>query len=476
MARPDRAPNEAPEPQKLERLAEWAASRRFTDIRPEDLPYLKVLVLDTVGCALGALSRGPIEAVRSLTSDLGGNSLCTLIGGGRGAPDRAAFFNGSLVRYLDFMDITMVRGQSFHPSDNFASVMAASELAGASGQQLLTALATAYEVQTVFSERAPLQEKGFDHVTHLAFSIPAGCTNALGLDVRKGANAIAMCACATNTLWVIRTGRLSSWKGFASAQAAMSCMHMLLLAARGLTGPLNLMEGPQGWEEVVGDRVEVDWEKQPLQKFMESSVKRYNAEGHTQSALDCLLALRAEHGIRPGDVQRVEVDAFKQMHNIVGGGEAGDRAEVASKEQADHSLPYLCAVALLDGDVWPEQLTDERLRRPDVQELMTRVWVRQREALSTRYPDEVPARVSVLLRDGSELKREAADYPGFARTRRLDWDRALAKFERLAGPELDAGLLREIPHAVQALDQVQASELAGLLGRAGRERRVRASA
>ena len=196
MARPDRAPNEAPEPQKLERLAEWAASRRFTDIRLEDLPYLKVLVLDTVGCALGALGHGPIEAVRSLTSELGGNSLCTLIGGGRGAPDRAAFFNGSLVRYLDFMDITMVRGQSFHPSDNFASVLAASELADASGQQLLTALATSYEVQTVFSERAPLQEKGFDHVTHLAFSIPAGCTNALGLDVRKGANAQLETVCA----------------------------------------------------------------------------------------------------------------------------------------------------------------------------------------------------------------------------------------------------------------------------------------
>src|SRR5256885_17106134 len=103
MARPDRAPNEAPEPQKLERIAEWAASRRFTDIRPEDLPYLKVLVLDTVGCALGALGHGPIEAVRSLTSELGGNSLCTLIGGRRGAPDPPTFFNGSPFRHPHFM-------------------------------------------------------------------------------------------------------------------------------------------------------------------------------------------------------------------------------------------------------------------------------------------------------------------------------------------------------------------------------------
>lgn len=476
MASQERAPNEAPEPQKLEKLAEWATSRSFTDIAERDVPYLKTLVLDTVGCALGALGHGPVEAVRSLTGDLGGSELCTLVGGGKTSPDHAAFFNGACVRYLDFMDISMVRGQSFHGADNFAPVLATAELAGASGRQLLTALATAYEVQTVFAEKAPLQDKGFDHVTHLAFSIPAGCANAMGLERRTAANALAMCGCAINTLWVIRTGRLSSWKGFASAQAAMACVHMILLATKGLTGPLNLMEGPLGWEDVVGERVEVDWPNQPLRKFTESSIKRYNAEGHTQSALECLLELRAEHGLQADEVLRVEVDAFKQVHNIVGGGEAGDRSLVRSKEQADHSLPYLCAVALLDGDVWPDQLTDERLEQSDVQELMKRVWVRQREQLNVRYPEEMPVEVKVLLRDGREVRREQADYLGFARKRPLDWDGAMAKFERLAGPGLDAGLRREIPQAVQSLDQVQVAELTGLLRRAGGRRRVRESA
>jgi 2-methylcitrate dehydratase len=472
----DRAPNESPDPQKLEKVAGWAVSRTYADIHEQDVAYLKTLVLDTVGCALGALGHGPIEATRSLTADLGGSDLCTLVGGGKTAPDRAAFFNGACVRYLDFMDITMVRGQSFHASDNFASVLAASELAGATGRQLLTALATAYEVQTVFAQRSPLQEKGFDHVTHLAFSIPAGCANAMGLDVRTAANAMAMCGCAVNTLWVIRTGRLSSWKGFASAQAAMACVHMVLLATKGLTGPLNLMEGPQGWEEVIGERIEVDWTRQPLQKFMDSSIKRYNAEGHTQSALECLLDLRAEYGFEAAEVLRVEVDAFKQVHNIVGGGEAGDRSLVASKEQADHSLPYLCAAALLDGDVWPDQLTDERLRRADVQELMKRVWVRQREELNMRYPNEMPVEVKVLLRDGRELRGRKSDFLGFARTRRLDWEGARAKFERLAGPGLDRALVREIEQAIQSLDQVQVSELTRLLGRASGRHGARKSA
>jgi len=472
----DRAPNEAPEPEKCEQLAEWAASRRFEHLDSRQVHYLKVLVLDTIGCAIGALRSEPITAIRSMTDELGGSPWCTLIGGGRTSPDRATFFNGALVRYLDFMDIVMVRGQSFHPSDNFAATLAAAEFAGASGRQFLTALATAYQVQTRISERAPLQEKGFDHVTHLAFSIPAGAVNALGLDRRVGGNAIAMCGCAVNTLWVIRTGRLSRWKGFASAEAAMACMHMTLLAMRGITGPLNLMEGPQGWEEVVGERVMIDWSKEPLDRLLHSSIKRYNAEGHTQSALECLIGLRDQYGIRPDDVERVEIDAFKQVHNIVGGGAAGDRATVRSKEQGDHSLPYLCAVALLDGDVWPEQFADDRVARSDVQQLLKRVWVRQRDDLSARYPDEMPCRVHVVLRDGRELHGESSDYRGFWRTRPLEWDQAHEKYERLSRGQMDAALLRDIAQAVQSLDAIQVSELTDLLGRAGSQSAARATA
>jgi 2-methylcitrate dehydratase len=174
-------------------------------------------------------------------------------------------------------------------------------------------------------------------------------------------------------------------------------------------------------------------------------------------------------------VLRVEVDAFKQIHNIVGGGAAGDRSRAASKEQADHSLPYVCAVALLDGDVWPEQLTNERVHRRDVQELMKRVWVRQRDDLNARYPREMPCRVRIVMRDGSELTAEKSDYLGFAKARPLDWSGAMAKFERLAGPELGGALLREIANAVDALDTIKVTELTELLSRAG-QRRAKASA
>src|SRR5205823_7268374 len=135
---------------------------------------LKLHLLDTVGCAIGALDGEPIRHVRAQTAEFGGNGRCSLVGGGQTAPDRASFHNGALVRYLDFMDNFLAHGETCHPSDNIAPVLAAAEHAQANGRQFLTALAVAYEVQTRLAETGPMMEAGFDHTTHLAFSVPAG--------------------------------------------------------------------------------------------------------------------------------------------------------------------------------------------------------------------------------------------------------------------------------------------------------------
>src|SRR5207247_3912333 len=115
---------------------------------------LKLRVLDALGCALGAIDAPPVRAVRAGLDEFGGNPLCALIGGGRSAPDRAALYNGALVRYLDFNDSYFARGETCHPSDNFAPVLAAAEHADASGREFLTALAVAYQVQCRLSDEA----------------------------------------------------------------------------------------------------------------------------------------------------------------------------------------------------------------------------------------------------------------------------------------------------------------------------------
>src|SRR5207248_5218517 len=143
---------------------------------------LKLRVLDSLGVALGALDGDPVAMVREQVQEFGGAPLCKLTGGGKSAPNRAALYNGALVRYVDFNDSYLAPGETCHPSDNLAPVLAACDYAQADGRTLLTALAVAYQVQTRLSDLAPVRAKGFDHTTQGAYAVSSGVSRALGLD------------------------------------------------------------------------------------------------------------------------------------------------------------------------------------------------------------------------------------------------------------------------------------------------------
>ena len=232
---------------EVQLLARFIERARLVDLSEKALEQLRIRVLDTVGVAIGALGAEPIVAIRRLTAELGGSPLATLIGGGKTAPDRAAFFNGALSRYLDFMDSYLAKGETNHPSDNLAPVLAAAEMRRASGADFLTALAVAYQVQTRLSDVAPVRDKGFDHTTQGAYAAAAGVAKALTLSRDEIANAIAISGTANNALRVTRTGALSHWKGLAYPNLAMAATHAALLAAHGITGPEAVFEGNKGF-------------------------------------------------------------------------------------------------------------------------------------------------------------------------------------------------------------------------------------
>jgi 2-methylcitrate dehydratase len=135
---------------------------------------------------------------------------------------------------------------------------------------------------------------------------------------------------------------------------------------------------------------------------------------------------------------------------------------VSAKEEADHSLPYLLAVALLDGQVLPEQYRAQRIVADDVQQVLRRVAVRPDAELSRRFPAEHSARVRLHLRDGRTLEREQHDYEGF-HTRPMGWDAVTAKFDRLAARHVGSPLRARIADAVRHMDELQVEELTRLL-------------
>jgi 2-methylcitrate dehydratase len=452
---------------EVEQLAAFVTQASYEDLSDEARQQLKIRVLDALGCALGALGAIPVEMIRIQINDFDGGSAtghCSLVGGGRAAPDRAAFYNGALVRYLDFNDSYLAVGETCHPSDNLSAVLATAEYADLGGRDLMAALAVAYQVHCRLSDVAPVRAEGFDHTTQGSYAVAAGVSRALGLDAARTANALAISGTAFNALRVTRTGALSNWKGLAYPNTAFGCTHATFLAMRGITGPPEVFEGNKGFMDAIAGPFDIDWTAEDLERVRRTIIKKYNAEIHSQASIEGLLELQAEHGFAAGDIESIEIDTFDVAYHIIGGGEEGDKTVVATKEEADHSLPYMVAVAALDGRVTPAQYQRDRIVRDDVQDLLRRVRVRPDEDYSRRFPDEMPCRVTVVLKDGRELTKEKSDYEGF-HTRPMAWDTVVAKFETLSAAHTSAQQRHEIVDAVADLESTSARELMTLLWR-----------
>jgi 2-methylcitrate dehydratase len=445
-----------------EQLAAFVSRARFEDLSLSARAELRNRVLDAIGCAVGALGSTIASILRGHTNELGGNGLCTLFGGGLSAPDRAAFFNTALVRYLDFNDSYLAKGETCHPSDNLGSVLAACEYADGSGRDFLTALAVAYQVQCRLSDVAPLRAKGFDHTTQGAYAATAGIAKALGMDQTRTANALAISGTSFNALRVTRTGSLSNWKGLAYANTAFGCMHAALLARHGITGPLEVFEGKKGFMDTISGRFEIDWAREDLERVTQTILKKFNAEIHSQSAIEGVLELKQKHGLTGREIERVDIEIFDVAFHIIGGGEEGDKRIVNRKEEADHSLPYLVAVALLDGTVMPAQFLPNRIHGEDVQELLQKVHVRPSEEFSRHFPQELRCRLRLLLKDGRTLSVEKPDYEGFT-TRPASWESVVRKFRALS-EHLTTSSQAQIIDGVANLETISIRRLTELLG------------
>ena len=153
-----------------EKLSRYAANLTYDDLTPEAIHEAKRRVLDSLGCAMGARHAEPAHIARELALSVRASPGATVIGTThKSAPDHAAFANGVLFRYLDFND-TYLSKEPAHPSDNIAAILAAAEVVGASGKDVILAIVLAYEVQCRLCDAYSIRAQGWDHVTYGAFS------------------------------------------------------------------------------------------------------------------------------------------------------------------------------------------------------------------------------------------------------------------------------------------------------------------
>lgn len=449
---------------EVQKLAKFTSSRSFKDLSKKAIRELKIRLLDSIGCAIGALEGPPIRRIKNQTLDFGGNPHSTLLAGNKTAPDRAAFYNSSLVRYLDFNDSYLAKGETCHPSDNIGSILAAGEYNDIDGETFLTSLAIAYQVQCRLSDLAPVRHKGFDHTVQGAYASAAGTAYALGLDQEKTANAIAIAATAYNALRVTRTGNLSNWKGLAFPSTGWTSTHSAFLAMRGVTGPEEVFEGNKGFKDSIAGNFNINWSKEDLERVNNTIIKKYNAEIHSQATLEGLIEMREENSFNCEDIEKIVLNTFDVAYHIIGGGEEGGKKNIRLKEEADHSLPYMMAAALLDGNVLPQQYEQERILKDDIQSLLKKIEVYEKKEYSDRFPNEEACDITIHFKNGEKITKSKCDYEGF-HSRPASWDFICQKFNNLSKNYTDEKLRNEIILMIQNFENHSVKELMTLLSK-----------
>ncbi len=426
------------------------------------------LILDSVGTGLAAVGAPWAEATFAAAGDLGQGTAPVLGYGRTLAPRDAALMNGLVTHGLDYDD-THSRGIIHATVSAFPAALIAADLAGASGEALLLAYIAAMEVSTRVAgvSAGKFHSNGF-HPTGMvgAFGATVAAGRLLGLDAAQLAMAQGIVlSMASGSLEFLADG---AWtKRLHPGWAASSALTAATLAKRGFVGPPAAYEGRYGLyalylrdaapallAEATAGLGDV-WEIEAV------SVKPLSACHMTHASIDAAIALRAEHGLTADAIGHVTVLVPEGVVPIVCEPVAPKRTPQTGYD-AQFSIPYTVATALLTGTFTLDALDPAALNDPAVLDLATRVDY----AIDpdSDYPKHFTGEVIVETRDGRVLRhreginRGAADRP----LTNADID---AKFFENAARTVSAGHAATVRTAVLGMDRHPASALGDILAR-----------
>jgi 2-methylcitrate dehydratase len=443
----------------IEKLAVWSLARQGAYRSDLALRQARLLVLDSIGCAIAAVGGAAVDDVVGVANDLGGPPECTIIGGRKVSVLNAVLANGALVRVLDLNDIMFTLSEGHlavggHRSDNIPVGLAIGEKLGSPLVDVLESIIIGYELYGRLRDltRAP---QPFDGTSVSGIVAAAMAGRLLGLDPERQAHALALGAARCLTPRIVRKGRLSAAKSIANALIATDGVLGALLAAKGVTGPLEILDdktvGLQGFLDPSGG-FESLWAPPsgPLD-ILSAHVKTFPCIGTAQTAVQAALDVHAKLNGRIDAVEHIEV-IMADLPFVRDQQSDRPRRFPQSRESADHSFTFLPAVALVDGELTLQQFENERWNEPALKRLMERVSLDVAADLNQRAADTIPCRLRVLLRSGEAIVAECLYPPGHSSRNGLDAEVVKAKFRQVSQPMLTPARGEQVIEQILGMD------------------------
>lgn len=378
-----------------DKLAEYSYNLKYDDLSEAVVHEVKRRFIDALGCAIGAKNSPPVNIIKKFAA----SNLIPL----------KAFLYGTMIRYLDYNDSYITKDLP-HPSDNIGAVLAVSESLKSNGKEAILSTALAYELQCRLSDIASLREHGWDHVNYGLISSGLATGKLLKLSIEKLVQTINLSATTYISSRQVREGtELSMWKGCAFANAARNAIFSALLAKEGMTGPNEVFEGKYGIMNQLTGKFELNTDEFGKRKshfrILDCWIKKWPAEIHSQSAIQAAIELRKN--IKISDISKIEIETHEAGYKIIGSGE--EKWNPKTRETADHSLPYIVGVALMDGTIQPDSFSAKKLNDKKLLSFIKKISVQENKELSNLYPRYAANLIRITLNSGKIIEKRV-DY------------------------------------------------------------------
>ena len=420
-------------------LADFVARARQRDAPDSVRHVLEAAILDSIGCGLFGLTTPAGRIVQEFASEQGGPAEATLwaSGGGRVSSANAALAMGTAIHAFDFDDHHRAK---IHPGAAvLPAVLALGERQQIDGRTCLAALAAGYEVMTRVSLAAnpnSSRMRGW-HLTGTCgtFGAAAAASVILRLDPSTTASALGLAGTQSAGLWAFNADGAMS-KRLHPGRSAQSGIIAALLAQKGFEGPRQILEAEDGgFLAATSDEVRRDEIERDLGRIWRTDgvcFKPYACCGSNHSSIDAALSLMAEHRFTAANVRRVMVGISRVVER-----QTGFLYRPSTVLNAQMSLRFNIAVALVDGTALVDQFTEERSVDPVVCDLASRVDVEVDAELDAVYPERYAGVVTIVLDDDRRLRKRVDYSKGMPENQMTSRDLD-AKFLSLAGAAVGA--------------------------------------
>lgn len=410
------------------RLASFVSALKYEDLSANAIRKARDHLIDSIGCAYGGYHSDAAVIARTLARASSGKPAASVLGSGQSTSmEMAAFANTVMIRYLDFND-TYISVGAGHPSDMLGAVMAVAEAEQASGRDFLVAMVAAYEIFQELADLICIRDRGWDQGVFVVLGSAAAAGKLLKLDEKKMGEALAIAITSSIPTRQTRSGELAMWKGSATAAAARAGVFAALLADAGMTGPTAAFEGRHGvWEQVTGpfELGAMGGGGRPF-AIERAAIKFFPSEYHSQAPL--WMALKLRPSISLDDIEAINLQTYYLAWSEIGS--EPQKWAPKTRETADHSLPFLIAAALRDGEITSDTFSAENIRDPRLLALMARTRITENKAFTAQFPHALVTEIEIVGKDGTRLV-ERAEYPrGHAKNPMTDAD-VEAKFRIL---------------------------------------------